>query len=205
MKRKLLFGGFGIVCALIGGLVAHAASGTPEIDRANATMQLGGSLKHVGCVGEDNTDYITLRGSYKGGETQQTPDTTDYNLNGQVAISGIKWTINSQTLRGVFTAKIALTDPASNTSVYSGKLTLVTQGRPASGASVPARGWISANFTGNDDGVAPPNDDYLIANVEFQLSPTSAVGQFGDLNPSPGFADWSVVTNQAPTQADGTC
>jgi hypothetical protein len=206
MRRKLLVGAFGIVFALVGGLVAHAAtSGTPEIDRANATMQLTGNLKTLQCTGEDTIKYETLKGTFKGAQAQQTPDATDYSLAGGVTINGIKWTINLSTGRGVLTGSISLID-STGAAVYSGKLTLVSQGVPVAGTPpVPARGWIVANFLQADDGVAPPNDDYLIANVEFKLSPSGAVGQFGDLNASLGFPDWSVVTNVAPKAGDGTC
>jgi hypothetical protein len=40
MKRKALLGAFGVVCLALGGVVVHAATGTPEVDRANVTMQL---------------------------------------------------------------------------------------------------------------------------------------------------------------------
>jgi hypothetical protein len=55
--------------------------------------------------------------------------------------------------------------------------------------------------------VPPPNDDSLVANVEFKVSTTSATGQFGDLagSGSLGFPDYSVVTNVAPKAADGVC
>ena len=204
-SKAMLIGVFGVVCGGAGVLVGHAAtSGTPEIDRANATFQLSGNLKSAGCVGEDNTDYVTYKGAWAGGESQQVPDATDYTLSGPVTIKGIKWTINSVTGRGILTGNIALTDPAG-AAVYSGKITLVSQGRPSTTAAVPARGWISANFKQADDTVAPPNDDYLIANVEFTLSTTSATGQFGDLNTSLGLPDFSAVTNLAPSPADGTC
>src|SRR5207249_8379047 len=119
-------------------------------------------------------------------------------------IKMIKWTINASTGRGIFTSTIVLTNSAGMTQ-YSGKLTLVSDGFPASGALIPARGWIQANFKTTDDGVAPPNDDYLIANVEFMLGPGGATGQFGDLNASAGVPDFSAVTNLAPNPADGTC
>jgi hypothetical protein len=205
MRKRLLVGGFGALCALLGGLVVQAASpGSPEIDRANATYRLSGTLKSAGCVGEDQTDYVTYRGSWKGAAAQQLPDPTDYALAGNVAVTGIKWTINSQTGRGMLTGAISVTDNTGAVS-YSGKLILVSDGRPATTTTVPARGWIDATFQSADDGIAPPNDDNLIANVEFQLSPSGATGQFGDVNASLGFADYSAVTNLAPKPADGTC
>lgn len=206
MRKALLLAGFALVCASLGGLVVRAATaGTPEIDRANATLGLQGNLKTHGCVGEDNTDYVTYTGTWTGSESQITPDATDYGLSGTVVVKSIKWTINSNTSRGVLTGSISLTSAASNTPIYSGKLTLVTQGKPAAGATVPGRGWISALFQPADDGVAPPGDDNLIANVEFALSLSGATGQFGDAAGSLAVPDFSAVTNVAPSAKDGTC
>ena len=203
MKRKALLGAFGVVCFALGGVVVHAATGTPEIDRANATMQLSGSLKSHGCVGEDSTDYVTYTGSWKGAETQMVPDPTDYPLSGNLLISGIRWTINSQTARGVLTGTITLSN-ASTGTVYSGLLTLVTQGMPAAGKNVPGRGWINAAFRLPDEGAAP-GDDNLIANTEFLLSTGAASGQFGDSPGSLSTPNFSVVTNVAPKALDGVC
>jgi hypothetical protein len=200
----------GLACCsvgvLAGGVVAYAVSGTPEIDRANATIQLQGNVKPISCVGEDGTPYATWSGKYTGGESQVMPDPTDYPLSGPLAISGIKWTINMTTKRGVLTAKITLSDPAAAVTTYVGKLTLVTQGVPAAGAAaVPGRGFIVANFVVADDGAAPPNDDNLVANVEAMLGTTGGSMVFGDAPPNFGLPDFSVVTNVAPTAADGTC
>jgi hypothetical protein len=203
MKRKALLGAFGVVCLALGGVVVHAATGTPEVDRANVTMQLAGTLKAHGCVGEDSTDYVTYTGSWKGGETQMVPDATDYSLSGNLAVSGIRWTINSKTGRGVLTGTITLSTAASGT-VYSGALTLVTQGMPAAGGNVPGRGWINAGFKLPDEG-ATPGDDNLIANTEFMVSLGAANGQFGDAPGSLGIPDFSVVTNVAPKALDGVC
>jgi hypothetical protein len=180
------------------------AAPTPEIDRANATIQLTGELKSASCVGEDTVNYVTYFGSWKGGETQMTPDPTDYNLTGNLTVGGIQWTINTQTGRGVLTGKITLTSPPPATIVYSGSLILVTQGEPAVGATVPARGWISASFKQPDEGTKP-GDDNLIANTEFGITTTGASGQFGDGPGSLGIPDYSVVTNVAPKAADGVC
>jgi hypothetical protein len=198
----------GVTCTslglVVGGLVAHAATtSTPEVDRANATIKLAGTLKKATCLGEDNTNYLTYKGTWKGGESQIVPDPTDYSLNGALTVSGILWTINTQTGRGVLTANISLATSAATTA-YAGKLTLVTQGEPAAGALVPARGWISASFGLPDEGVSP-GDDSLIANVEFDLSPTGATGQFGDLAGSLNIPDFSAVTNVAPKALDGVC
>ena len=210
MKKILVVLG-AIGCFGLGGtLGVIAASGTPEVNRANATLSLQGNIAPKTCTGEDSIGYETFTGSYSGSETQVFPDGTDYALSGPVSITGIAWTINLSTKRGVFTGVITHMNTAG-ALLYRGSLTLITQGVPAAGAIVPARGWINAKFMVADDGVPPatsPNDDSLIANTEFKLSPTMATGQFGDLanGGTLGYKDFSVVTNVAPTPAqDGTC
>ena len=165
-------------------------------------------MTHAGCVGEDNTDYVTYSGTWSGGATQVLPDPTDYaSLSGSATVTGIKWTVNSKTLRGVLTATITLTrvTPAAKTVVYSGGLILVTQGNPAGTAVVPGRGWINAAITLPDEGAAA--EDRLIAITEFKINPggAGANAQFGDAAGSLGIADYSTVTNVAPIAADGTC
>jgi len=214
--KKILIAVGAVACLVAGGVVVgRATSGTPEIDRANATMSLQGNLTQVTCPGEDGpapggTPYMTLRGAYSGSETQYVPDATDYSLSGKVKITGIAWTINLSTKRGVLTGTITLIGSAG-TATYRGGLWLITDGTPAAGSLVPARGWINALFIGPDDGVptsSSPNDDHLLANVEFGLSTGGAVGQFGTSPPDPGappgYPDFSVVTNVAPP-ADGLC
>lgn len=204
MRIRLAIAG-ALACMAFGGVVVLAASGTPEVDRANATLQLSGKLRPVSCVGEDGITYVTYHGSYGGGESQVAPDPTDYNLSGTVKVVGIAWTINKSTGRGVLTGSITLTNPASGLGTYKGPLTLVTQGLPAAGATVPGRGWIKAAIVASDDNQSPAAaEDTLLANVEFNLSPTSANGQFGDGagNGTLGFPDWSAVTN---VPADGVC
>ena len=203
-KRVVVVAATAVTAGALGGVIAHAAVGTPEIDRANATMQLTGNLRSVGCVGEDATDYVTWLGSWTGSEAQIVPDATDYTLTGAVTVSGIKWTINSSTHRGVLTAGITLTAATTGGGEYKGTLTLVTQGAPAAGSLVPARGWINAAMVPADEGVTP-SDDSLIANVEFNISTTGANGQFGDGVASLGYPDFSVVTNVAPKALDGVC
>ncbi len=211
MKKKILAVGLAVLCmsvgVVVGELGAHAVTpatvGTPEIDRANATMQFSGTLKEVTCTGEDTMPYETFTGTYTGGITQLLPDPTDYPFgSGPFTMSGIKWTINTATGRGVLTAKVAI-DGSATTPIFSGTVTLVSQGLPAAGASVPARGWISAKSTLPDE--TTPPEDFLIANTEFMLSPTGGVGQFGNLPGSLGIPDFSVVTNMAPAAADGIC
>jgi hypothetical protein len=189
-------------CVAAGATIASAAAGTPEIDRANANIQLSGSLNPVRCVGEDAIPYITYIGGYRGGESQVVPDPTDYPLSGPLVISGINWTINLKTMRGVLNGEVTLSTAAGPD--YTGRLILVTQGLPAAGALVPARGWINAAFKLPDEGTVP-GDDNLIANVEFKLGLTSAIGHFGDLPASFNTPNYSVVTNVAPNALDGVC
>jgi hypothetical protein len=200
--------------ALVGGFVAQAATTpTPEIDRANANIQLSGRLVPSNtCNGEDGTatsgpiPYVTYSGTWKGSEGQVLPDPTDYPLSGALKVSGIKWTINLNTGRGVLTGKAILTSSTANATTYSGTLTVVTQGVPAAGAVVPGRGFLTAGFPLPDDGVAPPNDDHLVANVEFtSLSPTGAAGFFGDKSGAPSIPDFSVVTNVWPSASTEHC
>jgi hypothetical protein len=204
----------GVLCtalgAVAGGLVAAAASThTPEIDRANANIQLGGNLVPKPCNGEDApAPYVTYSGTLRGGESQVVPDPTDYVLNGTLTISGIEWTINLNTGRGVLTGKVVLAGgSASTVTVYTGTITLVTQGTPASGAASTARGWISARVSLPDE-TGFTKDDSLVANVEFpQLSPTGGVGFFGDGSGSggPNVPDFSVVTNVSPSTTNQFC
>ncbi len=202
-----------VVCSSLGvvtgGVIAHAATNpvpTPEINRANATIQLSGTLTAATCQGEDATKYLTYTGTWTGGERRFAPEATDYSLAGAVTVSHIAWTIDLATARGVLTGNISLVPPEGKSNQYSGKLILVTQGLPIAGhpPTVPARGWISAGFTQPDEGAAS-GDDNLIANVEFELGLNTANGRFGDNLSSLGYPDYSVVTNVAPTALDGIC
>src|SRR4030081_2542056 len=91
MKKPLGWIVASVLCAIVGvvagTLVASAITSTPEIDRANARLQLSGQLTPARCVGEDTTNYITYSGSWTGGETQVLPDATDYGLGGKVTVS----------------------------------------------------------------------------------------------------------------------
>ncbi|MGO9197204.1 MAG: hypothetical protein ACLQK4_08755 [Acidimicrobiales bacterium] len=196
MKRYIAALATGVF-VLSGAGVAMAASGTPEIDEANATIALKAAKTFVptGCAGEDGVSYVTYRGSWLGGETDGTPGSTDYNLTGALSVKNIVWTINLQTQRGVLKGKADLVGtPAAGgnaANVYVGPLTLVTQGLPTAGtdATVTARGWLNAaTYTnGKADGGS------ILANVEFRIAGGfSATGEFGA---SMGFPDYSVATN----------
>jgi hypothetical protein len=214
MKLKLWFvaSALGASCVALGGvagaLLAPSTLPKPEIDRASATLQLGGTLSTpVQCKGEDRIGYETYGGSWTGSENQIVPDPTDYNLSGNLTVSGISWTINLATGRGVLVGKTALTS-ATGLPSYLGTIVVVTQGLPNSTAApATGRGWIVANFKLPDDGVAGSNDDYLYANVEFpNMNLGGANGTFGDnpgtINP-PNVPDYSVVANTPPKSTAG--
>jgi hypothetical protein len=220
MKPKLWFvaSAIGASCVALGGvagaLLAPTSIAKPEIDRASASIQLGGTLKSVTCFGEDKlasgakTPYITYLGSWAGSENQILPDATDYGLSAAFKVTGITWTINLNTDRGVLTGKAVLAAPTGATgSTYSGTITVITQGDPAS-TSTPTtgRGFLVANFKLADDGVTGTNDDNLYANVEFpSMSAGGATGAFGD-NPGtvtpPQVPDYSVVANTPPQSTE---
>ena len=203
--KKVIASAVVVVGVFVSGMVAQAAtSGTPEIDRANATITLHGNLTPTKCVGEDGVTYVTFKGTYAGGEGQILPDPTDYTLTGPLTVSGIHWTINTATLRGVLTGTVTLSTTAG--AEYVGALTLISQGLPSAAAAVPSRGWIVAKFKPADETVSP-GDNNLLANVEFGLFTTGATGQFGDAagTGTLGTLDYPVVTNVAPAALDGTC
>jgi hypothetical protein len=195
---------------LFGGVVAFAGPGTPEIDNANANITLHGTYPiHTQCIGEDQTTnhYQTYAagGNWVGTETQSAGDTTEHGLNGNLTLSGIKWTIRANG-RGVLTGAISLATSASGT-IYSGVLILVSQGFPTSPPAPPnvyARGWIRAHLSQPDE-TETTGDDSLIANVEFKLGLTMMTGMFGTVPGSNATANYAVTTNLAPTAADGTC
>ena len=206
--RPFILGVLTACCCMmlvLGGVVAYAVSATPEINNANATIKLSGAWQQRNCVGEDLKNYRTyVAANWTGTEAQNVNDVTDHGLSGGVKLSGIQWTINNATLRGVLIGAITLTT-ASGAGVYSGKLTLVTQGLPLSTTeNVYARGWIQAQLTQADETVTP-GDDFLIANVEFRIGLFSMHGRFGNLQGSLNTPNFSVVTNVAPTPADGIC
>jgi hypothetical protein len=218
-KGRIAALALGATCAaggvLIGGVLTQSlalGAGTPrpEVDPANATIQLGAStpLTGVACSGEDKlatgarTPYITYTGSWTGGETESVAGESDYPLSGTLTISNISWTINLNTDRGVLSGKAVLTSAAGTppTTIYSGKVVLVTQGNPATAStSTVGRGYLVASIALPDEGVTP-GDDSLIANVEFgSLGLGGADGSFGNVPlPTPSVPDFSVVTNAPP-------
>jgi hypothetical protein len=169
--------------------------GPPEIDPATATITVKptSTFKAISCAGEDGASYVTYQGSWAGGETDGSPGSTDYNLTGTLSVTGITWTINLQTDRGLLRGTATLkSQPAAGgpaTKTYSGKLTLVTQGLPDSSNGAQARGWLSAaTYT-----ASVADGGSILANVEFQIAPSfAATGEFGG---SMGFSDLSVATN----------
>jgi hypothetical protein len=206
--RKFRALAIALACCTVGGfggaVVANASTGTPEIDRANATIKSSGTLRPVRCVGEDGFPYVTYFGAWKGAENQLPPDATDYApLSGPWTVTGITWTINMKTLRGALTAAVSLVNAAGAVD-YKGKLLLVTQGLPSATAQALARGVVSAGFVPPDESVTA-NDDSLLANIEMKIGPSGGSGQFGDVPGSLGIADYSVVTNVAPNALDGVC
>ena len=169
-----------------------AVNATPEVDRPNATMQLAGKFKSVTCVGEDGGAYATFRGKWKGPENDVTPGSTDYNLNGTLLLGKVVWTINLATGRGVARSPGALYD-ANAMKVYSGRVTIVTQGVPQPGAVVNGRGWIDAK-TFDPPGVGDGGS--LLANLEVQINGNTINlnGEFGEVPANFGFPDWSATT-----------
>lgn len=171
------------------GVALAYTIGTPEVDVANATIQMGSATPTLtSCAGEDGQSYQTYRWGWAGGETGAAP-ATDYNLTGALKIAKIQWTINLNTGRGVLQGTANLINSAG-VKTYSGPLVLITQGQPAAGAVVSARGWINAATYTN--GVADGGS--LLANVEMQIAPGfSANGEFG--NATMGFQDYSAAFN----------
>jgi len=194
MKKVLATLAVGAVMAAGTGIGMAFASGVPEVDEANATIQMGGAkFIPTTCAGEDGISYLTYRGTWKGGETDVTPGSTDYNLSGNLVVSKLIWTINLSTQRGELRGTAVLSTPNSaggTVRTYSGPLTLITQGLPSAGAVVQARGWINA-ATYSPNGVVDGGS--LLANVEMQILPGfSATGEFG--NSTMNFPDFSVTT-----------
>ena len=192
MRRALVIT-LALACLFALDVTLAAAAGVPEIDRANATFNLDpvDPFTHVTCAGEDGPiPYRTFTGgSWKGAENETTPGFTDYVLTNSILVNNPLWTVNLSTKRGVLTAHIRLSDP-NGAPVYSGRLTLITQGLPMS-ATVRGRGWIDApTFTSGT-----PDGGTLLANVEISFDPALVgSGTFGDAAPPLGFGNFSVTT-----------
>jgi hypothetical protein len=193
MKRIIAATAVGLVVTAAGAGAALAYTvGVPEVDQANATIQMAQATPTVtSCAGEDGNKYETFQWKWVGGETDTTPGSTDYNLTGKLTVKNVQWTINLNTQRGVLEGAAALTSSSTApVKTYAGALYLITQGLPAAGAVVPARGWINAaTYTNN---VADGGS--LLANVEMQIGGGfTANGVFG--NGTMGLPDWSVAYN----------
>jgi hypothetical protein len=200
--RRISLKRFAAGAALTAALVVTGAGaawavtvGPPEIDATAATIQVKPSppFKAIACTGVNSVQYVTYQGGWVGSEVDGMPGSTPYNLSGPFTVTGINWTINLQTDRGLLRGTATLkSQPASGgplVKTYSGKLTLVTQGLPDSGNGAQARGWLAAStYTGT-----AVNGGSILANVEFQIAPNfTASGEFGG---SMGFSDLSVYTN----------
>jgi hypothetical protein len=184
----------GVALSLIGGGVAAATAGVPEIDKANSSMRLVASPKFESktCAGEDGQKYVTYRGGWKGTETDVTPGSTDYNLSGKLIVGKIVWTVNLETKRGVLSGVALLTDSKTAKRTYLGPLRLITQGLPsAAGNVVAARGWLdAATYT---KGVADGGS--VLANVELRINGSfAAQGTFGDAAGTFSTPSYAVAT-----------
>jgi hypothetical protein len=124
--KKFIATGIALVAVFFGGMAVRAAVdgpgivGPPLIDRANAGIKLSGNLKSTTCAGVSAVKYITYTGSWKGTETQILPDPTPRPLSGTLTVSGIAWTINLSTGRGVLTGAIGLSSAAAGPSTRAG-------------------------------------------------------------------------------------
>jgi hypothetical protein len=194
MKKRLVLPLAAVAIVAVPG-VAFAVVGTPEVDNANANIALqpSAAFRPTTCAGEDGISYITYRGTWKGSESDVTPGSTDYSLSGPLKVSGVTWTINTKTQRGVLKGTATLTSAAANLPTYSGLLVLITQGMPVVGAkTVLARGWINAATSTN--GAADGGS--ILANVEFRINGGfNATGIFGDAAGAGGTANYSVAFN----------
>ncbi len=179
--------------SMVGMAIAFAVVGPPEVDRPNATMLLDHhKFQGVQCVGEDGGGYETLRGNWKGNETDVTPGSTDYNLTGPLTVRRVVWTINLATGRGVVRGLITLFDQATAFTTYDGSVTIITQGVPQPGIVVNGRGWIDARTF---DPPATLDGGSLLANLEVQINGgnLNLAGEFGEAPPNFGFPDWSAT------------
>jgi hypothetical protein len=196
MKRRFITLLAAIVAFVMIGVVAALAVGVPEIDNANATFQTKpNNPVTTACAGEDATTYTKIAATWKGGEVDFTPGSTDYSLSGTLTLKGV-WTINQSTGRGVFRAKAGL-KTGTNVPIYNGTLTLITQNIVGT-TTAQARGWLDAKTYGGDPPNPPANPDggSVLANVEAQINTfnLSITGIFGDAPPQLGGLDYSVTT-----------
>jgi len=199
MKRFIVAAATSVFIMGGGAAIAAASTSGPEVDVAKATIQIQpAKFVPTRCAGEDGINYVTYRGTWRGGETDGMPGSTDYNLSGPLTVKGVVWTINLTTQRGVLRGVADLTTDSTNAvgNTYVGPITLITQGLPAAGSAVvTARGFINAKTYSPSPASAKTVVDggSLLANVEFQIMPNFAAnGEFGG---SMGFPDYSVTTN----------
>jgi hypothetical protein len=200
MKRTIAALATTVLLSVGAGATYAVAAGTPEIDPAAANLQLSPTAPFTArtCAGEDGAKYVTFRGNWAGAETA-APLSTDYVLTGGLKISRVVWTINLTTLRGVlkgtasFQSAAGIAGPGDDQpATYTGPVTLITQGLPASATGAPAfgRGWLVGTLANIN---APaPNPGTLLANVEVQVNGFAVTGEFGNTMNLP---DWSVATN----------
>jgi len=188
----------------IAGIAVAAAAGTPLIDPVNATFDVKPAPAPppvTTCIGSGGVVYDQIAATLKGAETDFTPGTSPYSLSGPLKITKFVLTMSTATGRGVGTGKVTLTAPGTGLIVYSGNLTLITQGLPSQSDRILGRGWIVANTRtqGKVDG------NQLLANVDVTINsggptPSFAMqGEFGEAPPPvPGgpVPASSAVTNR---------
>jgi len=188
----------------IAGIAVASAAGTPLIDPVNAAFDVKPAPAPppiTSCVGVGGIVYDQIKGTWRGSETDFSPGSSPYSLTGPLKITKFVLTMSTATGRGVGTGKVTLTDPATGSIVYSGNLTLITQGLPLQSDRILGRGWIVAatRTQGKVDG------NQILANVDVEIAaggptPSFAMqGEFGEVPPPvPGgpVPSFSAVTNR---------
>jgi hypothetical protein len=200
MKRVIATLATTVALGVGGGTVVAWASGAPEIDSTAANVTLNPTtLQSRACPGEDGARYVTYTGTWKGSEADLGWPTDYTPMTGPLTLNNVVWTVkvsgsDPRLAPGLLNATAVLVrGDGSGTVVYSGPLTLITQGIPEDPQQVSqvlGRGLIDAStFTaGVKDGGS------VAANVELNITPTlAATGKFGQA--SYGFPDFSVATN----------
>jgi hypothetical protein len=187
MKRFVAAIAIGALVLAGAGVAMAGTIGTPEIVAESATITVAPQAAFVptSCTGVGGVPYVSYVGaSWVGTETAAAPVLPPFNLTGTFSVTGIVWTINLSTGRGLLRGTAVFASPASAKGSYKGTITLVTQGVPGSD-QIQARGWISATTSAPGGG--------LFSNVEFEIGPGfTAAGEFGS---SMGFSDLSAWTD----------